>query len=121
MAVINREDCPRADKCDAPLCPLENNEGRVWYPTESICKYTRFANSPLVKSQKKIAKRCADKSKVYTYKMLNRQFLVRQCIDGLDPDKDLEKQEKAWLGKHQAYTKYQLKKMAYEWYQKQEK
>ena len=95
-----REDCPKFDKCGAPLCPLDSESLKdgIWYPDEEICKRK---NVPAwVKAQRKIAKKTQDIDKYFNYAMLSRNCKIRKGISGIDPDKAEEPQLKKWFKAH---------------------
>jgi len=98
---VKPEDCRHWDYCSAPICPLEDkvkNLNYLWYPDEEIC---RLATVPAwVKTQRKILKKHPDKDKYFTFKMLNRNCVIKKGIIGLDPDKEEATQLKSWFKKH---------------------
>jgi len=97
---LTREDCPKFDKCGAPLCPLdpESLKDGIWYPDEEICKRK---NTPAwVRAQRKIAKKTQDTDKYFNYAMLSRNCQIRKGISGIDPDKAEEPQLRKWIKAH---------------------
>ncbi|MBA7706908.1 hypothetical protein ES703_115767 [subsurface metagenome] len=103
-----KEDCPKYETCSATLCPLNNpeEESAYWYPDEEICR--KHPVPDWVKSQKKIAKKVKDRSKYFTFKMLNRNCRITKGIIGLDPEKDEGLQLKKWLALHPTKKKMSL-------------
>jgi hypothetical protein len=68
-----------------------NKELAIWYPDEVICKNNEFSNMLFIKQQRKIAK-VNEKNKVkgiFTYNMLNRDFIVKSGIKGIDEQNEL--------------------------------
>ena len=99
------EGCPLYEKCECPLCPLSNNPMQVWYSEDEICKNPQFED--VTNSMKKLKRKGAQG--YFTLEMLNRDFIVRKGIEGIDPDlpdtvkdpiREYRKREVAWLGKH---------------------
>lgn len=95
-----REDCKKFNYCSAPLCPLDEESLRdgLWYPDEEICTTQPYPN--WIKTQRKIARRCKDKDKYFTYEMLDRNCVMGKGMVGLDPDRDEKPQLKRWLRIH---------------------
>ena len=53
-----RKQCQRFEKCDAPLCPLdEDKENRVWYVGEEICRAQKHNKHRWIKKQRSIVRR----------------------------------------------------------------
>jgi len=112
------QDCKYFHTCSASLCPLDPDvTTKIWLPeeneTEEICRNTEFAGLQFVITQKKIRKalrnRAEERDDYFTYKMLNRNFIVRPGIRGIpsDPPENVKnsmawyaKKEKAWLKRH---------------------
>ncbi|MGC8618673.1 MAG: hypothetical protein ACP5UZ_08085 [Thermoplasmata archaeon] len=78
---------------------------QVWYSEGEICKNPEF--KVITRSMKKLKRKVAQG--YFTLDMLNRDFIVRKGMEGIDPDlpdtvkdplKEYERREKAWLGKH---------------------
>ena len=104
--------CPHFSGCEAILCPLNPySKYRVWYADEPICKLRAFNDFQWIKSQKKIAnkwekfkKEVGDEDLIpetyFTIEMLDRDFVIRKGIKGLDPDKDEKQQLREWLEAH---------------------
>jgi len=91
-------ECTAFHACSAPLCPLSDMpDDFLWYPDEPVC--TKF-NHEWIRAQRKIAQRARDREKCFTVKMLKRNCQIRSGIIGIDPDGDIEEQEKRWLRKH---------------------
>lgn len=97
---MNRDTCNKFDSCAAPICPLcseEENKNYTWFGDEEVC--TKH-NPQFVKTQKKIVKKSQDISTYYTYEMLNRNFMIKEGITGLNPDIVEFSQLKKWLQGH---------------------
>ena len=68
-----REQCQRFEKCDAPLCPLDEDiEKRVWYVGEEICRAQKHNKHRWIKKQRSIVRRQTKTwlDKAITYEML---------------------------------------------------
>ena len=94
------EDCRMFGKCSAPLCPLDpGSYKRLWFADEPIC--TSKKNGSGLKwmvSQRKIKKKSADPTTCYTLGMLDRHFVVKKGIVGVDPDsKNFQNDVKKWM------------------------
>jgi len=98
--------CSVVESCDAPLCPLKKDtqNGIVWFSDEKICGNREFLKLLWVKQQKKIARKCKDKNTYFTFAMLNKNYIVKSGITGLNPDKISLKTEakevEKWLESH---------------------
>jgi len=91
--------CSHIDTCCAPFCPLVKDLSNViWYADEEICKLRKYANLQYIKTQRKISKKDKKAKTYYTFEMINRNFIVKTGITGLDP-------EKVKLGKEEANVK----------------
>ena len=99
---VKPEDCRHWDYCSAPICPLDKvkNLNYLWYPEEEICRLKLKDIPNWVRVQRKIIKKNPDINKYFTFEMLNRNFIVKNGIVGLDPDKDEKPQLKKWLKSH---------------------
>ncbi len=97
-----RKMCPKYEGCSAPLCPLDVNslQNIIWYPDEEICKFKPFGGLLFIRNQRKIANKTGDVTKYFTYDMLNRKFIIKKGITGLDPDKEERLQLKKWFKSH---------------------
>lgn len=107
------ESCPSYEKCSAPLCPLAPNvQDCKWFPDEPACKSrTHGAGLTFIIQQRKIQKKSGDNSKVFTFRMLNRNFPVRTGIVGINPNRDLGKlkmDEVKWIKDHPELTPEQI-------------
>lgn len=91
--------CSFLNKCNAPICPLDENSimDGLWYPDEEICK-KRF-NLVWIKNQKKVKKKAKNKEKYFTVSMLNRNIIIKTGILGLDYNASYEDECK-WIDKH---------------------
>jgi len=112
------KDCRFFHTCSASLCPLDPDVSkRIWLPEENdtyeICRNPEFADLQFVITQKKIRRvlrnRKQERDDYFTYEMLNRNFIVRPGIRGIqsDPPENVKnsmawyaKKEKAWLKRH---------------------
>ena len=112
------QDCKYFHNCSANLCPLDLEiSKRIWIPSENdtdeICRNSEFSNLQFIKTQKKIRRtlrnRKQERDDYFTYEMLNRNFIVRPGIRGIqsDPPENVKnsmawyaKKEKAWLKRH---------------------
>ena len=117
-----RVDCKKADKCNAPLCPLDEQSLLlcVWYPGEEICTCREFANLDFIKTQKKISKvlgigRPNNEPKFdvgyFTLDMLNHKFKITNKIVGLDPNEDEKAQLNKWFKRYKGFSKKRSKKL----------
>jgi len=107
--------CLRAQKCSAPICPLdiESLENGRWFPIEEICKFQEVNKVQFVKTQRKIARKTKNRDPndvgFFTYKMLNRNIRIYGSIKGLNPDNpketELQRIEK-WSKKHPPIREY---------------
>lgn len=98
--------CRFYDKCSAPLCPLngESMNCGVWYPDDEICRKRESGCQQIIENQKAIDRRAKDNTTYFTGDMLNRKFVIRKGITGIDPDQPydvLVRAEAAWVKKHQ--------------------
>ncbi|MEM0136142.1 MAG: hypothetical protein QXU18_13110 [Thermoplasmatales archaeon] len=109
-------DCLLYDKCECPLCPLEDDPVSVWYSEDDICKNPQF--QVITSSMKKLKRKGAQG--YFTLRMLNRDFVVRKGTEGLDPDlpdsimnpqEEYAKKEGTWLRKHPEISKERKKEM----------
>jgi len=112
------KDCKFFHSCSASLCPLDPDVStKIWLPeecdSEEICRNPEFADLQFVITQKKIRRalrnRKQERDDYFTYKMLNRNSIVRPGIRGIpsDPPENVKdsmawyaKKEKAWLTRH---------------------
>lgn len=107
-----KSECKYYDKCDAPICPMDENKERMyWYPDEEICRNRNFSKELYIQNQKKIAKRAKDTDKLFTFKMLNRNIIIKTGIEGIDPDKSIERQEREWIKKHPEKSEEYIRRM----------
>ena len=106
-----REKCRYADRCSAPLCPLDDNiEKRIWYPDEPICVRRDFSHLLFIQNQRKIAKKVMDRDTFYTYDMLNRRMRITKTMEGLNPDRGNEGIQ-AWYRVHKGISDETYEKM----------
>ena len=104
------ESCILFENCECPLCPLSTDSNQVWYSEDEICKNPEF--EAITRSMKKLKRKAAQG--YFTLEMLNRDFIVRNGTEGIDPDlpdsvrdpwKEYQRREKTWLRKHLEITK----------------
>ncbi|MEM4067976.1 MAG: hypothetical protein QXV17_14070 [Candidatus Micrarchaeaceae archaeon] len=109
-------DCTLYNKCECPLCPLENNPLEIWYSEDNICKNPQFPT--ITNSMRKLKKKQAEG--FFTLRMLNRNFIVRRGIKGLNPDvsetvrdplREYKIQEERWLKKHPEIPEQKIESM----------
>ncbi len=93
--------CPRAEKCSAPLCPMDKiSMQQLWFPDEEICKHRDFLDHTFVKQQRKIQKKARDRDTYYTIEMLSVECMVKGGMTGIDPDRAYTPQLEIWMRKH---------------------
>jgi len=100
VITLAKPDCPYFEKCNAPLCPLDEESliHGVWYPEEEICRKMDYA---WIKKQKKI-KKLWEQGKIssdffFTVRMLNSLRRIKPGLKGANPDR--ADGEKEWLRK----------------------
>ena len=96
-------DCRHFDTCSAPICPLDESSLKncTWFANEDICKLKQTPR--FVRNQKTIQKRSRDNETYYTHPMLNRDFIIKAGITGIDPDQEAaqaHQAEKKWIKDH---------------------
>jgi len=90
--------CRLSEECVAPLCPLDESSLRgVWYPGEKICPSRTHGNLPWLKAQRKVARVAA--AGYFTVEMLSRLVVIRDGINGLDPNLPEAPQLHSWFQK----------------------
>jgi len=112
------KECKYFHTCSADLCPLDPEVSKkIWLPIESdtggICRNPEFAGLQFIITQKKIRRalrnKIGERDDYFTFKMLNRNIIVRPGIRGTpsDPPENVKdsmawyaRKEKAWLTKH---------------------
>jgi len=112
------KDCPFFHSCSASLCPLDPEVlTRIWLPEEGnsgeVCKNPEFAGLQFIITQKKIRRalrnRTGARDDYFTFKMLNRNIIVRPGIRGTssNPPENVKdsiawysRKEEAWFAKH---------------------
>ena len=103
-------ECPYFESCNAPICPLDENKGKViWYSDEAICKNPEYSDLDFIKTQKKIAKLNKKYEVIgfFTFKMLNRSLIVKKGLEGLNEESDfnkLRKYELNWILRHKGIS-----------------
>jgi len=113
MAAQKPQNCRQWDKCSAPLCPLDDNKVHIiWYPDEEIChSRTHRQGLKWIENQRKVRKKAKSTDTYFTLEMLDRDFIVKAGITGIDPDsKDPEKEYKQWFVSHPEQTAEQKQK-----------
>jgi hypothetical protein len=107
---MSSDSCSLSENCECPLCPLPTDFNQVWYSEDEICKNPEF--EAITRSMKKLKRKAAQG--YFTLEMLNRDFIVRNGTEGIDPDlpdsvrdpwKEYQRREKTWLRKHLEITK----------------
>ena len=108
---MNLKNCSRYESCSAPICPMFTGfKEAIWYADEEICQNRElFPDKLLVDNQNKIKRRDRSKETYYTYDMLNRAFIIKGGITGIDPDKDELPQITSWLKAHPVPSEDQVK------------
>lgn len=119
------EKCKRFEICSSPICPMDSEkENYIWYPDEEICAKQDFGKLQYIITQKKIKKVEANPEKYFTFEMLNRDYIVKKGIEGLDPDKVSpnreEKEVSEWLNQHPEISKETREKWRQQMIQKKE-
>ena len=108
----NMKGCQNFNTCNAPLCPLDEEiEHRTFFADEDICKVKEFSNRLFIKNQKKLKKVGAkDDCGFFTYRMLNRNIIIKKGIQGLDPDSfsSTKTLENNWIKKHPEISKKRI-------------
>jgi len=112
------QDCKYFHTCSASPCPLDPDVStKIWLPeendTEEICRNPEFAGLQFIITQKKIRRalrnRTGTRDDYFTFKMLNRNIIVRPGIRGTssNPPENVKdsiawysRKEKAWFAKH---------------------
>ncbi|MEM4067645.1 MAG: hypothetical protein QXV17_12390 [Candidatus Micrarchaeaceae archaeon] len=109
-------DCSFYGRCECPLCPLENNPLAIWYTEDPVCKNPEFPT--IINVMKKLKKKQAEG--FFTLRMLNRNFIVRRGIKGLNPDvsetvrdplREYKKREEKWIVKHPEIPEWKVESM----------
>ena len=107
------EDCRTFEECSAPLCPLDENlYERTWFPDEPICRSKNHGSGmQWMISQRKVRKKSADSTTCYTLRMLDRNFVVKKGIKGVEPDsKDFPDAVRKWIRERPEIDPGQTKK-----------
>lgn len=99
-------DCKHFNGCSANLCPDDNEiDTKVWYPDEAICESKKYAKLHWIRQQRKIQRIVTDRSRLFTIAMLRRKFRVSAGLKGLNPAKNIDRQEKLWLKHRKGISK----------------
>ena len=104
---MRAEECPKWETCSAPICPLNFLKDSVWCPSDEVCKSRDYSNLDWIKDQKKIAKKAKDRSKYFTFQMLNRNCRITKGIIGQEQENE-GPQLKKWLALHPTMKKMSL-------------
>ena len=111
-----RKECRYFNDCSAQFCPLAMNENAKWLPDDEICRRSDFSSNLIIQNQRKIRKRSREPWKYFTYKMLDREFVIKTGIEGIDGDipeamatregaaKLYREREAEWFRKHRAIS-----------------
>ena len=111
------ESCKFFDSCSASLCPLDLRVKEMqWCPEENdsdgICKNREFTGLQFIRTQKRIARATRNKRRgrddYFSFKMLNRNIVVKSGIWGMpdppdtikDPEKWYSDKERKWILNH---------------------
>ena len=107
--------------CNNQICPMVKDNSRyIWYSEEDICSNPEYRDELTVINQKKLKKKKA--LGYFTYEMLNRDFVIKKGIEGIDPDvpeavdlrgqaavdKLYKDREEAWFNAHSERTEEQI-------------
>ena len=107
-----RKECRYFNDCSAQFCPLAMNENAKWLPDDEICRRSDFSSNLIIQNQRKIRKKSGDPWRYFTYKMLDREFVIGKKTDGIDADipeamatregasKLYREREEEWFRKH---------------------
>ena len=99
------EGCKFFDSCSANLCPLDPRlKEMLWCPEENdsdgICKNREFAGLQFIRTQKRIARATRNKRRerddYFSFRMLNRNIVVRSGIEGIPDPPDTIKNPMRW-------------------------
>ena len=93
-------ECKKSEKCSAPLCPLEESTGQVWFSDEPICTLESCASDPMVMNQVAIKKQKCSSDGCFTRRMLRNLSSITPSLEGLDPDTVTKRSETAWIKSH---------------------
>jgi len=87
MNTVPIEQCPSSNKCEAPLCPLDEGvNSAVWYADEEICHSLKY-RQPWVRKQRRIVKQGVTVDAGYfNVAMLEAIGRVTPKIQGVTPD-----------------------------------
>ena len=81
-----KSKCRHFYYCEALFCPMAMVENTSWYPDEAVCDLPEYSNNIIIKNQRNIKKKHPDPDLYFSYRMLNRKFIIRSGIKGADPD-----------------------------------
>ena len=109
--------------CNNQICPmLKDNSRYIWYSEEDACNNPEYKDELTVINQKKIKKKKAEG--YFNFEMLNRRFVVKKGIAGIDPDVPeavelrgqkavdnlYREREESWFNAHPEITDEQIEK-----------
>ena len=102
--ISERDKCPQADTCSAPLCPFVDPaipKEEYWYPDDPVCKKKGAVGKySWIRTQKKIINTTKDTTTCYNYQMLNRNCVIGKGMTGINTDRPEEPQIERWFKAH---------------------
>ena len=119
-----KSKCRHFYYCEALFCPMAMVENTSWYPDEAVCDLPEYSKNVIIRNQKNIKKKHPDPDLYFSYRMLNRKFVIGKGIKGVDPDlpgnitsrADTEKiyreREYEWIADHPVITEEREAQMA---------
>ena len=119
-----KSKCRHFYYCEAQFCPMAMVENTLWYPDEAVCDLPEYSNNTIVKNQKSIKKKHPDPDLYFSYRMLNRKFVIGKGIKGVGPDlpgnitsradtdKIYREREDDWIAPHPVITDKRREQMA---------
>ena len=81
-----KSKCRHFYYCEAQFCPMAMVENTLWYPDEAVCDLPEYSKNVIIRNQKNIKKKHPDPDLYFSYRMLNRKFVIGKGIKGVDPD-----------------------------------
>lgn len=75
-------------ECEAPICRDYSTEDLLWYPDEKVCQIKPYKNWQKIQMRIKrlFLKGKVNSDKYFSFKMLNNLKIVRQGIEGKNPN-----------------------------------
>ena len=71
--------------CNNQICPMVKDNSRyIWYSDEDTCSNPEYKDELTVVNQKNLKKKKAPG--YFNFEMLNRKFVIKKGIEGIDPD-----------------------------------